>query len=583
MLLRSAATGAFLLGLFGLAEWTLRAPSGTALRELALGWLTALALYVPLGGALGVPATVLKGWERPLRRVASPTVFATCFGGLLLLGGVRFGSAATAALGAAVAIGAATGRPSRAVASWSAIAVAAAGLALLARPRRLPAPAAPADSPAVLLVTIDTLRADRVGVYGYERANTPVIDGLARRGRLYREVYGHTTVTGPSHLTILSGLTPFDHGVILNGTKAPADLELLPELFSAAGYPTAGVVSGYPVTNETLGIGDRFDYFDDELRLFSWIPPRSAERAMAPSWVDSKVNQALGQLPREPVYRPAERTTQAALRYLKGVSGAPFFLWVHYFDPHAPYRPPDRFRTAEALTYQGPGEDGRVYSQPGLMAKIRRSPEARRYLRDLYDAEVAYVDEQLGLLVEGARAAAPKGELAIVVASDHGEDFGEHGPVISRDLFDTTLHTPLIVVEPPSRRAAPQVVDGQIGLEQTAAMVLDAAGLEPSDADSQQEIEAVARVAKVLCYGLRTSGWKLIQRLPEGEEPRLELYDLDRDPVELTDVSDERPDLVAALFSRLSPRIEARGGGEFEDPELTPKQIKILEGLGYIQ
>src|SRR5512138_150503 len=177
--------------------------------------------------------------------------------------------------------------------------------------RRTASPAA--LRPNVLLVTIDTLRADHVGCYGDARAQTPVLDGLAARGVRFETAVAHAPITGPSHASILTGLTPLGHGVRNNGGFVlPKSVPTLAERLTRAGYRTAAFVSGFPL-DKRFGYDRGFEVYDDRF-------PHGNDPRRAPY-----------------VERPADQTDEVALRWLEGhASGGPWFMWVHYYDPHSP-------------------------------------------------------------------------------------------------------------------------------------------------------------------------------------------------------------------------------------------------------
>ena len=447
----------------------------------------------------------------------------------------------------------------------------------------------------ILLITIDTLRADRIGAYGYNKARTPNLDALARRGLLFRNAFTHSYFTGPSLLTILSGMTPPEHGLIENGHRAPEKMSTLADWLRAEGWDTAGFVTGFPVSDQALRIGSRFARFDDELRLFDWIPLTLTRRAALPYVIDSQVNRFLGQTPGEPVYRPAELVTDAASEWLGTRGEGPFFLWVHYFDPHLPYRPPRRFWNDRMRNFSGPEADGRWFTvDQDEKDRILAESDARVHLSDLYDAEVAYVDEQLGRLLKTAHSAPSGDNLLIVVTADHGTGFGEHhGGWGVRDLYDTTLHVPLIVVPPKSEQSEPQVIEEQFGLADVAPKILElAAATVPAELtrnklrdvspDSVIAVHPPENGNYEISYAIRDSDRKLIHRplLGGGRQAVQELYDLKSDPVELENLIATRPREASQLFGRLRPHMTLVA---IERPELTPTQIEALRSLGYIQ
>ena len=265
-----------------------------------------------------------------------------------------------------------------------------------------------ADRPNVLLVTIDTLRADRVGSYGYQAASTPTIDALAARGVRFETSVAHTPLTGPSHASILTGHTPLGHGFRNNsGYVLTPQVKTAAEEFRQAGYRTAAFVSGFPL-DRRFGFDRGFELYDDRL-------PKGNDRRRTPY-----------------VERFADATTDAALRWLPtlrpatGPSPAPWFLWVHYYDPHAPYEPP-----------------------PDLAERFRASP---------YDGEVAFVDRQLARLLQAIDASGESARTIVLVTADHGESLGEHGEgTHGIFIYDATLRVPWVMAGPrvPAGRVSP--------------------------------------------------------------------------------------------------------------------------------
>ena len=273
--------------------------------------------------------------------------------------------------------------------------------------RRGQQPPAPAARPSILLVTLDTTRADAIGP-GAKGIVTPAFNALAARGRLFTQVYATVPETLPSHISMLTGLYPAGHGVHENARFLGADQALLAESLGRAGYRTAAFVSSF-VLSRRFGLSRGFEHYDDEL-------PAAANE------------------------RDAASTTERALAYLaQQDSSRPLFLWVHYFDPHAPYEPPARFRAGYATPYLG---------------------------------EVAAVDEQLGRLTQAFEARRP--EAAMIVAGDHGEGLGDHGESQHGHLlYQSTMHVPLVIVGPGAGAAT---VDDPVSTRRVFHTALDWAG-----------------------------------------------------------------------------------------------------------
>ena len=427
--------------------------------------------------------------------------------------------------------------------------------------------APPAERPNVLLVTIDTLRADRVGCYGRAQALTPTMDGLAARGVRFATAVAHVPLTAPSHASILTGVTPLGHGVRDNGGYAlPPQIRTAAEDFGQAGYRTAAFVSGFPL-NRRFGFDRGFETYDDHLPKGN--DPRRALH----------------------VERFADATTDAVLRWMvepdPSPGRRPFFLWVHYYDPHAPYEPPAEF--------------------------------AARFAAEPYDGEVAFVDAQLARLL---RKLEEKGELVrtlILVTADHGESLGEHGEQ-SHGLFiyDSTLRVPFLV-------AGPGIAPGRVA--ETVARgidvlptLLEGAGFPPRPeiegrslrpAIEGREMSDAPAYAETL-YPQRELGWAPLfawrtSRHKMIEAPKPELYDLEKDPGEAQNraagenarfvemqqklqaaLSRPAPDAASAVDAEAAERLRALGyvgggggapvaaGASLRDPK---DGVRLLPGL----
>jgi arylsulfatase A-like enzyme/tetratricopeptide (TPR) repeat protein len=364
--------------------------------------------------------------------------------------------------------------------------------------------------PNVLLVTIDTQRADHLGCYGYKAAVTPTLDALAARGVRFATAVGHAPLTAPSHASILTGLTPLKHGVRDNGAFVlPAAVRTLAQDFEAAGYRTAAFVSGFPLKRR-FGFDRGFQLYDDHL-------PRGKD-ARRTAYVE----------------RTADRTTDAALAWLDappvaGGEQSPLFLWVHYFDPHAPYEAPAEFMSRVATPYDG---------------------------------ETAFVDAQLARLLQRFDAAAKGRPGYVLVTADHGESLGEHGEdTHGIFVYDATIRVPFLLAGPGLR---PRVVERPVarGID-VLPTLLDYAGLtarsvegrslrraaegerladEPSYAES---LHPQLQYGWAPLHAWRTAKYKVI------EAPRLELYDLEADPGETHDRSGEEATRLAGMRSEL--------------------------------
>ncbi|HEX9150288.1 MAG TPA: sulfatase, partial [Thermoanaerobaculia bacterium] len=281
-------------------------------------------------------------------------------------------------------------------------------------------PAASSSSrPDVLLVTIDTLRADAVGFAGNRRVETPVLDRLAARGVVFANAHAHNVVTLPSHTNILTGLLPYQHGIRDNtGFRLDPSIPTLATLLKASGYATAAFVGAFPLDSR-FGLARGFDVYDD------------------------RYSRGRTQLDFEMPERPASEVVPLAVAWWNEQRASPRFLWVHLYDPHAPYKPP--------------------------------APFLERYRSNEYLGEVAATDAALAPLLDPISSGTASPTL-VVVSGDHGEALGDHGEE-THGLFayEATLHVPLVVCFP--GRVAPRSSSEFVRHVDIAPTVLEAAGV----------------------------------------------------------------------------------------------------------
>ncbi len=364
-----------------------------------------------------------------------------------------------------------------------------------------PIPAAPSIQNLVI-ITIDTLRADHVGAYGYKGAHTPALDRLAREGTLFTHAYATAPITLTSHASLMTGRYPAGHGARHNGMRIDLEAPTLADTLATAGFATGAFIAAFPL-DRRFGLIKGFQAYGDRM------PPGSNGRV---------VNE-----------RPGREVVDEALAWLTGHRDRRFFLWVHLFEPHAPYGNPSGQR--------------------------RLPPEAR------YDEEIAEADRQTGRLLDALEPV--RGSTLIVATADHGEAFGEHGEVgHSIFLYDTTLRVPLIMAGPGVTGG--RMIDGRVALIDVAPTVTHALGLARFDADGidlgsaltgspvpERDLYAES-FAPLLDFGwsplhaLRSRQWKYI------EAPRPELYDLTHDPNEEQDLSRTEQVNAAELHDRLA-------------------------------
>ena len=400
----------------------------------------------------------------------------------------------------------------------------------------LAAAAAPPPAPSLLLVTIDTLRADRVGAYGYAPAATPALDGLARDGALVEDAVAHVPQTRPSHASLFTGRLPYEHG-LRDNAAGPLDARwpTLAERLRAAGYDTGAAIGAYPVSRPS-GLDRGFLFFDDPFAGPAGATTREARSE-----------------------RRAAEVVDRALAWLERPRSAPFYLWVHLFDPHAPYEPPPPF--------------------------------AARFAPRPYDGEVAYADAQLARLLQALDAGGRRESTLVVVTSDHGEGLGEHGEDEHMLLvYDSTLRVPL-VLRWPGRLPAGARVGGQFRGVDLLPTLLELLGQPPvpsSGVSRAAQLRSGRRIPDNEAYAeslygrlhygwaplraLRAEGWKYV------DAPRPELYHLREDPGETRNRLDDRGRVAEAMRGRLS----ARGAGEAPAAAPDPAAAERLAALGYV-
>jgi Flp pilus assembly protein TadD len=388
------------------------------------------------------------------------------------------------------------------------------------------APTAKPTARNLLLITVDTLRADRLGAYGYARARTPNLDALARAGVVFDRAYAAAPVTLPSHATILTGRYPPGHGSRDNGMRTSADVPTLATALHGAGAKTAAFVAAFPLDHQ-FGLNRGFDVYGDRI-------PRAAD----------------GRLENE---RPAPQVVDDAIAWLREVVGSAFFLWVHLFEPHAPYGDPSSGRPAA----------------------------------DRYDDEIATVDRETGRLL--AALGTSRGNTVVVVAGDHGEAFGEHGEYAhSIFVYDTTLRVPLLV-SGPGIRAAARVAD-PVSLADVAPTVFRLFGGTMKDVDGVDLAAALAggTVQRRELYAesfapLVEFGWAPLRSVRSGKwklvaAPKPELFDIEHDPDETTNLAASEPTVVQDLVARVN---RYSGADIANAASVTTEAAERLRALGY--
>ncbi len=279
------------------------------------------------------------------------------------------------------------------------------------------------------------------------------------------------------------------------------------------------------------GLPSRFDWYDDDLRSHLRWMPQSATRLVVLKYVHRMLRVATGDDIIFPMYRPAAPTARLVYEWLEKNGDPPFFMWLHFYDPHLPYQAPPRYVDESVRNHTGP-VTGRWYDlSEAEVAAITSSPDHVQQMLDLYDAEIAYADEQLGEITSALRAQSGDRELITIVTADHGESMGEHGSYWGRDLYDPTLRVPLVIASSKGSFGPPGTIHDQVRLIDIAPTVLDLVGVSiPTSIQGRSLMslilgrateERAARssfypmdTSKLPSFSVREGGWKVIWRQP---------------------------------------------------------------------
>ncbi|MCY2929841.1 MAG: sulfatase [Planctomycetota bacterium] len=367
----------------------------------------------------------------------------------------------------------------------------------------------------VVLISIDTCRADRLSCYGYARPSTPHIDALAAEGVLFANALTPVPATTPAHSSMLTGSYPPTHGVRMNnGERLPDSNVTLAETLKKAGYRTGAFVGGFPV-DARFGLNQGFDTYDGQY-----------------------TRQRFPDLPADE--RTAEEVSRPAMAWLDKNADKPFFLFLHYYDAHLPYAPPP--------------------------------PYASTFADDPYAGEIAYVDHWIGQVIDRLRAIGAYEDTLVIVTADHGESLNEHNETShGYFMYQSTMHVPLVIRLPHARKGLKE--EGNVSLVDIVPTVLDLAGLEPPSQvqgiSLRGPLEGGALPDRThpiygeslwpatfdcgALHGIVEGPWKYIR------SPRQELYDLSQDLTEKNNLVDKEPKVAQRLRERLERALREGG------------------------
>jgi len=431
---------------------------------------------------------------------------------------------------------------------------------------------------AIVLIGIDTLRADHLGLYGAKRPTSPFLDRIAEDARVFDRAYATSSWTLPSFASMLTGLDPAAHGAGISfrrdpehsgaperkgprkRTKLDPAISTLAERLNAAGFATLAVVQS-PNLHPVFGLDRGFDVYDH-------IRKRT---------------------------RRARASVQRALALIDEHKDRPFFLFVHLIDPHLSYNAPAPVRGTFTREI-----DSDLELPVGDFQELRRkfprySAADRRFIEAAYDEEIVFVDQQIERLLRGLRQRGLEEQMLVILTADHGEEFLDHGAFEhGHTLYDELIRVPFMVW---GQGITPKRESVSVSIADVAPTILDAVGLKvpegafgislwPLLSDRVQEPKPRLLVAEGILYGpeLRTAirwPYKLVERPSDGQ---LLLFDLEKDPEERTDLSETHSQLALELRAELERRLSASATGTHREAvELDAQMIEDLRELGYVE
>ncbi len=386
----------------------------------------------------------------------------------------------------------------------------------------------------VLLITLDTTRADRIGCYGYGKARTPNLDRLSQEGVKFENAYCQVPLTLPSHCTILTGTYPLYHGVRNNGNyKLSEKVETLAEVLRAKGWRTSAFIASFSLDSR-FGLDQGFEVYDDDMG-------------------EERIKTFLSE-------RRAEKVYEEFRKWYRSKGEGKWFSWVHFYDPHLPYDPPEPWRSE---------------------------------IEDRYDGEIAYMDEYVGRLVEEIKG--EEGKTLIVIVGDHGESLGEHG---ERDhgifLYEVSMKVPFIMVAK-NKFPKNKVIKSNVRLIDVVPTILDFLNLEKLEISHGESLlpYVLGRKKKDLTFFMETVypkesfNWAELKGVLEGEwkyifVPREELYNIRMDPHEINNIFEKERKIAEQLKNLMVEMEKKYASGISGKRVLSREEEEKLRSLGYI-
>ncbi len=441
------------------------------------------------------------------------------------------------------------------------------------------------EPPNVLLISLDTTRADHCSFLGYGIDTTPNLKRLALQGASFEQAFAPSPSTGPSHATMFTSMYPIAHGLVKNTLTLGEEHVTLAEVLRDRGYQTASVVSSF-VLDSKFGFSQGFQHYDDE-----FSPSEGVVHGQ--EWEGIPI-------PSGTFDRRGDHTTERAIRLLESRDrGRPIFLFVHFFDPHAPYAPPEPFRSRFSTAAKGQDELS---------------------VQAAYDAEIAFTDHQIGKLLAALRKSGLERNTLIVIVGDHGEGLSQHGwPTHGVQLYEEAVRVPLLISWP-GRVIENSVVSNPAELLQLGPTILDLLDIEgqgplfesrtwtdalegkgqldPHRAVFLQTDSPISRPTMVEGedhsaredFAIRWNGWKFIEG-PQRTDALTwskqvsakELFDLGMDPAEQTNVLSKFPEQARLMADKLHQWKAAHSAEQSTPASLSEEELQGLRSLGYVE
>jgi arylsulfatase A-like enzyme/thioredoxin-like negative regulator of GroEL len=399
--------------------------------------------------------------------------------------------------------------------------------------------------PHVIIITLDTTRADRLGCYGYQKAITPNLDELCREGVRFEQCIAPAVFTLPAHASIFTGMYPAHHAVRINGSAALSSRAVtLAEYLRDAGYLGAAFISSF-VLDGRWGLKQGFDFYDDKIVM------------------ENKRQFDIGK-----VQRPADRVVDSAISWLNGRTDVkPLFMWLHFYDPHTPYDPPQEFRRAHPETVQG-----------------------------LYDGEISFMDHQIGRFIDDLKKRGMYDNCTVVALGDHGESLGDHGELTHGFFaYQSTIHVPMIMKFPQGQFAGMSISSPVSAVDLTPT-ILSLLGLKEKEAlnghsllpllnqsGKRRGIVLAESLAPFLLYG-----WAPIYAAIDGsskliDTPESEFFDLQEDPFEKNNLYGRKPVQGGLLRKKLKTYLSSVEKKQIstDSANLDQETLNKLASLGY--